>query len=123
MGAGSIACVSTFDRVLGQELEHQLERKTVLIAQGEMTMPLSGGGRLQLEVERTAEALPRREPHALLMRAERRMDDQLHPAAFVEKSAPQRRWRLTATRPAPPLGTHVEHGLLRAPRRSDHSRR
>ena len=46
-----------------------------------------GGRRLQLEVELEAEALAQREaPGAIDPAAERRVDDELHPAALVEEA-------------------------------------
>ena len=55
-------------------------------------------GRLQLEVERAAEALAQRQaPRPIDARSERRMQDELHAAGFVEK----------------PLG---HHGFLRGHR-------
>ena len=44
-------------------------------------------GRLELEAEADAEALPQREPPGLVdLRAERRVNDELHPAALVEEA-------------------------------------
>ncbi len=69
-----------------QELENQLERKGVLLGERYLDAVV-GGGSLQLEIEGTAEALAQRQsPGAVDARAEGRMNDQLHPAAFVEEA-------------------------------------
>ncbi len=48
--------------------------------------PVVRRGRLQLKIERHAKALAQREPPGSIdSPAERRMNDQLHPAAFVEE--------------------------------------
>ena len=75
-----------FDGFLAQELEDELERKAVLIAERDDDAVV-GRGRLQLEVERAAEALAQREsPRSVDARAERRVQHELHAAPFVEES-------------------------------------
>ena len=69
-----------------QEMKHVGERKAVLLAQGDIQAVVGGRG-LQLKIERAAEALAQRQPPGLVdARAERRVDDQLHAAAFVEEA-------------------------------------
>ena len=69
-----------------QEFEDDLERKGVLLAQRDHDAVVGGGG-LQLEVEGAAEALAQRQsPGAVDARAERRVDDELHAAGFVEEA-------------------------------------
>ena len=103
-----------FHRRRPQELEDDVERERVLLAQRDHDSVV-GGRRLQLEVEGPAEALAQRQsPGAIDARAERRVDHELHAAAFVEEAlrhdARGRRHR--AQRGAP--GLHVLHRLLRA---------
>ena len=87
IGAWSAACASTSSSVAGvDELEDRLERERVLRPERE-EHALVGRGGLQLEVERPAEALAEREPErAVRARAERRVDDELHPAGLVEEA-------------------------------------
>ena len=57
----------------------------MLVAQRE-DEPVVGRGRLQLEVERRAEPLAQRKaPRPVDPCAERRVQDELHPAAFIEE--------------------------------------
>ncbi len=71
---------------LGEQLEDGLERERVLRAERQEDA-LVGGGGLQLEVEAAAEALAEREAEgAVRARAERRVDDELHPARLVEEA-------------------------------------
>ena len=101
-----------FDGFLAQELEHELEWKAVLIAERDDDAVVGGGG-LQLEVERAAEALAQREsPRSVDARAERRVQHELHAAPFVEEpfgddggDAGQRTERRRAC-------AHVQNGLL-----------
>ena len=87
MGAASIACVSTSSTVADF-------RNSKTISSGKECCSLErdddavvGGGGLQLEVERAAEALAQRQaPGAIDARAERRVQDQLHAAGFVEEA-------------------------------------
>src|SRR5580765_6075345 len=66
--------------------EHIGERKRVLGAEREEQRVLGGGG-LQLEVELAAESLTEREAPCLVDAAsERRVQDELHAARFVEES-------------------------------------
>jgi hypothetical protein len=69
-----------------QKIENELERKAVLLAEGNDDAVVRGRG-LQLEIERAAEALPQREsPGAVDPRAERRVNDQLHSPRLVEET-------------------------------------
>ncbi len=69
-----------------QELEHQFEREGVLLGERNVDAVVGGGG-LQLEIERAAEALAQRQsPGPIDARSERRVDHQLHPAAFIEEA-------------------------------------
>ena len=68
------------------ELEDDLERKRVLVGQREDEAVVGRRG-LQFEIERAAELLAQREaPRAIDARAEGRVQDQLHAAAFVEEA-------------------------------------
>jgi len=61
------------------------ERETVLLAERDV-QPVFGGCGLQLEIKRAAEALAQRQPPGSVdAAAERRVDDELHSAAFVEE--------------------------------------
>ena len=74
------------DVVGAQHREHRLEREAVLRPQRQHDAVV-GGRRLQLEVERPAEALAQRHaPRAVDAAAERRVDDQLHAARLVEEA-------------------------------------
>ena len=69
-----------------QEFEDDVERKGVLLAERNDDAVVGGGG-LQLEIERAAEALAQRQaPGAIDARAEGRVDHELHAAAFVEEA-------------------------------------
>jgi hypothetical protein len=75
-----------FDSRRPQEFEHDFERERVLLAQRDEDAVVGGGG-LQFEIEAAAEALAQREaPGAIDARSERRVDHQLHAAAFVEEA-------------------------------------
>ena len=75
-----------FDGLRLQELEDQFERKGVLLGERDVDAVVGGGG-LQLEIERTAEALAQREtPGPIDARAERGVQDELHAAGFIEES-------------------------------------
>ena len=80
-----------------------------------------GGRGLQLEIERAAEALAQREaPGAIDARAERRVNDQLHAAAFIEESLGDDgllRWQRSERGSA---GANVERRPVR--RRGDRAR-
>ena len=66
--------------------EDDLERKGMLLGEREHDAVV-GRRRLQLDVERATELLAQREaPRAIDPRAERRVQDQLHTAAFVEET-------------------------------------
>ncbi len=106
------------ERLLGagrtNELEDGVERKRVLIGQRKHDAVI-GRGRLQLEVERAAELFAQRQsPRAVDARAERRVQDQLHPAALVEEAL--RDQRPVRRHDAEDLlaGAHVRHGLFGA---------
>src|SRR5581483_9611493 len=68
------------------ELEDRVERKGVLVAQGENEAVIRRGG-LKLEVEGAAEALAQRQsPRSIDARAERRVNDELHATALIEET-------------------------------------
>ena len=74
------------DRFRLEEVEDIGEREAVLLGESDADAIVGGGG-LQLEVEAAAEALAQGEsPGAVDARAEGRMDDELHAAAFVEEA-------------------------------------
>ncbi len=65
--------------------EHRIQRETVPLAERNDDAVVCCCG-LQLEIERHTETFPQsKSPGSGNPSAERRMDDQLHPAAFVEK--------------------------------------
>ena len=69
-----------------QVVEDVAERKAVLLGQGDV-QPVVGCCSLQLKVKRAAEALAQRQsPGFVDAAAEGRVDDELHPAAFVEEA-------------------------------------
>ena len=69
-----------------QIAENLAERKRMLGAEGKHDGIVGGGG-LQFEIEGAAEPLAKREaPRPVDAAAERGMDDQLHPARFVEEA-------------------------------------
>ena len=73
-------------RFAPHQREHVVQRKAVLRAKREEDRVVARG-RLQLEVERLAEVLPQRQPErAVDPPAERRVHDELHPAAVVEEA-------------------------------------
>ena len=83
-----------------QELKDVGQRKAVLLGERDV-QPVVGGRRLQFEVEAAAEALAQREAPGLVdAAAERRMNDQLHAAAFVEEALGNDRCPASAPRPA-----------------------
>src|SRR5580704_1138902 len=68
-----------------EELKYQFEWKRVLLGKRDVDAVIRRRG-LQLEIERTAEALAQREsPGPVDARTERSVDDELHSASFVEK--------------------------------------
>ena len=72
--------------VRAQERRGHLEREAVLRAEREHERVVAGRG-LELEVERAADPLARDEPErAVDPAAERRVHDELHPAALVEET-------------------------------------
>src|SRR5215469_3233551 len=74
------------DAGLLEEAENRCQRESVVLAERDDD-PVVGRSRLQLYVERTAEALAQRQaPRTVYACAERRVDDQLHPAGFVEEA-------------------------------------
>src|SRR5207253_5689733 len=74
------------DRVWMEIAEHVLERKRVRRVERK-DEALFGRGCLQLEVETLAELLPERQPPRLVdAAAERRVEDELHAARFVEEA-------------------------------------
>ena len=69
-----------------QEIEDVRERKAVLLGERDVEAVV-GSGSLQLEIEAAAETLAQRQSPGLVdASAERRVDDQLHAAAFVEET-------------------------------------
>src|SRR5262249_42280675 len=73
------------NRVRMEEFEDVLERERVLWAKREQEAIFGGRG-LQLEVELTTEPLPQRQsPGAIDPAPERRMNDELHAARFIEE--------------------------------------
>ncbi len=69
-----------------QEMKDIGQRKAVLLGQRDV-QPVVGRRRLQFEVEAAAEALAQRQSPGLVdASAERRVNDQLHAAAFVEEA-------------------------------------
>ena len=69
-----------------QKMENISQRKAVLLGQGDIHAVVRGSS-LQLKVERDAEALAQGEsPGFVDARTKRRMDNQLHAAAFVKKA-------------------------------------
>jgi hypothetical protein len=83
-----------------QELEDVSERKAVLLAQRQEDAVIRRGG-LQLEVERSAEALAQREtPGPIDAAAEWRVEDELHPPGLIEEALGDDR---------PGAGEHSEH--------------
>ena len=86
-----------------QHSEHAFQRKAVLRPQREHE-PVVIRRRLELEIERPAEALAHRQPPGLgNPRAEWCVDDHLHPARFIEKSLED---------DAPLAGNHSQRGLF-----------
>ena len=73
-------------RALGVQIaEHVRERERMLWSERQQQRVL-GSRRLQLEVELTAESLSQRQAPGLVDSApERRMEDELHPAGFIEE--------------------------------------
>ena len=69
-----------------QEMEHIAQRKAVLLGERDVQAVVGGRG-LQFEIEADAEALAQSQsPGFVDAAAEGRVNDQLHAAAFVEKS-------------------------------------
>ena len=69
-----------------KEMKDIGERKAVLLAERNVQAVVSRRG-LQLEVERTAKALAQRQAPGLVnARSKRRVDNELHAAAFVEEA-------------------------------------
>ena len=80
-----------FDRLAVEEARHTLELEAVRLAERQDDGVFGGGG-LQLEVERAAEFLAQRESErAVDARTERRVDDELLPAGFVEETLEDQR--------------------------------
>ena len=106
------------DAVGCEEIEDRLQRKAVLRTQREQ-YAFVGRRSLQLEVERAAEALAQRQPEgAVLPRAERRVDDHLHPTSLVEEPLGDQR-ALRRERAQRGLARRqVAHDLFRAFRRN-----
>jgi hypothetical protein len=79
------------DRCTVEKARDAVELETVRLTQRQHDRVLRGG-RLQLEVERAAEALAQGEPEgAVDPCAERRVDDELHSAGFVEEALEHQR--------------------------------
>src|ERR1035441_602666 len=87
-GGGGVVCLREHCLHRGgtQEFKNDVERKGMLLAERNHDAVI-GGGRLQFEIERSAEALAQRQsPGAVDARAEGRVNHQLHAAAFVEEA-------------------------------------
>ena len=69
-----------------EEMKDVRQRKAVLLGQRDIEAVVGGGG-LQFEIEAAAETLAQRQAPGLVDAAAKgRVDDQLHPAAFVEET-------------------------------------
>ena len=69
-----------------QKLKNIGQRETVLLGERDVQAIVGGGG-LQFEIEAAAEALAQRQSPSLVdPSAKGRVDDQLHPAAFIKKT-------------------------------------
>ena len=90
------------ERVRAHHAEDAVEREAVLLAEREDDAVV-GRRRLQLEVEGDAEALAQRQaPGAVDAAAERRVQHELHAAAFVEEALGDDRVAASAPRRARP---------------------
>src|SRR5580700_6695582 len=97
-----------------QKAKNIRERKTVLIRQGNIDAFVRRRG-LQLKIEGTAKAFPKREsPRFIDAAAERSVNHQLHAAAFVEETFRDDRILRGDRAEDRPAGNDVLHGLLRA---------
>ena len=77
-----ISCTVSVCRIV----EDVAQREAVLLGQRDVQAVVGGGG-LQLKIERAAETLAQRQSPGLVdAPAERRMDDELHAAAFIEEA-------------------------------------
>ena len=95
-----------------QKFEDDFEREGVLLAEREHDAVIGGGG-LQLEIERAAEALAQgQSPGAVDAGAEGRVDDQLHAAGFVEEALGYDAVRGGRGSQSGLAGQHVVEGLL-----------
>ena len=103
IGASSSACDEQRPHRLRRQIaRHVGERKAVRAAEREHDRVL-GRRRLQLEVERAAEALAQRQaPGAVDAAAEGRVDDELHAARLVEEALEHHVVAGSAARRAPP---------------------
>ena len=109
-------------RLRGQVARHLLERKAVRRRQRQHDRVL-GRRRLQLEIELAAEALAQRQaPGAIDAAAERRVDDELHAARFVEEALEHDRAQRSAGDPAPPSPRRGSRRSARRPARSSAER-
>ena len=97
-----------------QESKYVGQRKAVLFGERDVEA-IVGGGSLQLEVERAAEAFAQREPPGFVdTTAERSMDHKLHAAALVEEAFGDNRllgWNRSENCAA---GNHVFYDLFGA---------
>ena len=97
-----------------EEVEHGLERKAVLRTERQEDA-FVGGRRLQLEVEGPAEPLAQRQTEsAVLLRPERGVHHELHPARLVEEALRDQGPLGGQGTQRVPAGAQVAHDLLRA---------
>ena len=113
MGEAKSACVRTSRALIRMEKgEDHLQRKAVLLAERKKQTVVGGRG-LQSKVEGTAETLPQGQPPgAVQASAERRMDDELHPAAFIEESLGHDVLARRSTAQGGASRRHVSRGLF-----------
>src|SRR5882724_1020455 len=97
-----------------QEVKNIRQREAVLLGQGDVYAVICSCS-LQLKVKGYAEALAQRESPGLVdARAERRMHDQLHAAAFIKKALGDDDVRGGDSAQHGPASHNVFNGLFRA---------
>src|SRR5882724_2783128 len=97
-----------------QEVKYICKREAVLFCQRNVYAIVRSRG-LQLKVKRDAEALAeRKSPGLVNTRAERRMHDQLHAAAFIKKALGDDDVRGGDSAQHGPASHNVFNGLFRA---------
>src|SRR6185295_20344645 len=98
-----------------QEAEYRLERKTVLLSERDHD-PVVGRRGLQFKIEGYTESLPQGEaPGTVDPASEWRVQDQLHPAAFIEEPLRDDRLLRRYGSKHSLARQHVFDSLLRAP--------